>query len=44
LVFNFKKQELKDVLAEQKTSNEGFSLTLYAWTSLNQQAYLGVTM
>jgi hypothetical protein len=36
LIFDHKKQEIKTALAEQKASNGGFSLTLDAWTALNQ--------
>ncbi|KAH6714619.1 hypothetical protein BKA61DRAFT_575348 [Leptodontidium sp. MPI-SDFR-AT-0119] len=37
---NIIKEELREVI----TSNSGFSLTLDAWTAINQDAYLGITM
>jgi hypothetical protein len=37
---NIIKEELREVI----TSNSSFSLTLDAWTAINQDAYLGITM
>ena len=44
LYFNNNKSLLKDLLLEQIKTQGGFSLTLDAWTAINQDAYLGITM
>ncbi|KAH6716507.1 hypothetical protein BKA61DRAFT_655233 [Leptodontidium sp. MPI-SDFR-AT-0119] len=44
LYFNNNKSLLKGLLLEQIKTQGGFSLTLDAWTAINQDAYLGITM
>jgi hypothetical protein len=44
LYFNNNKLLLKELFIKQKKSQGGFSLTLDAWTAINQDAYLGITM
>jgi hypothetical protein len=39
-----KKSFIKEELNENIKTNGSFSLTLDAWTTINQDAYLGITM
>jgi hypothetical protein len=39
-----KKSLIKEELQDNIKSNSSFSLTLDAWTAINQDAYLGITM
>ena len=43
-IYNNKKEAIRQELKENIKSNSSFSLTLDAWTALNQDAYLGITM
>lgn len=43
-LFLSKEKIIKEEIEEQKLTNGGFSLTLDAWTAINQDAYLGITM
>ena len=42
--YNEKSQFIKSELSENIKSNGTFSLTLDAWTGINQKAFLGITM
>ncbi|CZR70301.1 uncharacterized protein PAC_20205 [Phialocephala subalpina] len=43
-LFLSKEKIIKEEIEEQKLTNGGFSLTLDAWTAINQDAYLGITI
>ena len=43
-IYLFKKSNIKKELKEQIESHGSFSLTLDAWTAINQDAYLGIIM
>ena len=43
-LYLLKQNIIKEELREGITSNSSFSLTLDAWTAINQDAYLGITM
>jgi hypothetical protein len=43
-LFLIKQLQIKSELQEQIKTNGSFSLTLDAWTAINQDAYLGITM
>ena len=42
--YNIRKDLIKEELLENISSKGSFSITLDAWTAINQDAYLGVTM
>jgi hypothetical protein len=44
LSYSKKSKEIKEELAENITSQGTFSLTLDAWTGINQKAFLGITI
>ena len=44
LSFSTNKTLIIEQLTKQKANQGGFSLTLDAWTAINQDAYLGITM
>ena len=44
LSYSKKSKEIKEELAKNITSQGTFSLTLDAWTGINQKAFLGITM
>jgi hypothetical protein len=43
-IYKERKAFIKDELDENIKTNGSFSLTLDAWTAINQDAYLGITM
>jgi hypothetical protein len=43
-LYLIKKIQIQDELKDQVNTKGGFSLTLDAWTAINQDAYLGITM
>ena len=43
-LFNKQKDIIKSDLKQQVESNGSFSLTLDAWTAINQDSYLGITL
>jgi hypothetical protein len=44
LSYNQKSLNIKEELAENIISQGTFSITLDAWTSISQKAFLGITM
>jgi hypothetical protein len=44
MVYTKVKERIKAEFAENIATNGTFSITLDAWTAINQKAYLGITM
>ena len=44
LRYNDNSNLIKEELSDNILSNGAFSITLDAWTAINQKAYLGITM